>query len=58
MESGGFILFPGELLTTVKHIAFGHKFGPLFGDVGDIALQETVRCYTHPNHPQIYRVFN
>ena len=58
LESGGLIIFPGQSLNTNEHISFSRKFGPLFGDDGEMPLQETVSKYLHPNHPQIYRVSN
>jgi len=58
LESGGLIIFPGQSINTNEHISFSRKFGPLYGDKGEVPLQETVSRYLHPDHPQIYRVSN
>ncbi len=58
LEAGGLLVIPGQRLTTAQHIEFSSRFGPLFGAPGEMALQETVSRYLHPDHPEIYRVSN
>ncbi len=58
LEAGGLLVLPGQSLNTAQHIEFSSRFGPLFGAPGEMALQETVSRYLHPDHPEIYRVSN
>lgn len=58
LEAGGLLVISGQRLTTAQHIEFSSRFGPLFGAPGEMALQETVSRYLHPDHPEIYRVSN
>ncbi len=58
LEAGGLLVIPGQSLTAEQHIEFSSRFGPLFGAPGEMALQETVSRYLHPDHPEIYRVSN
>ena len=58
LEAGGLVVFPEQSMTIKEHIAFSRQFGPLFGEPGQLPLQETVSRYLHPDHPEIYRVSN
>ena len=57
-EVGGLIVIRDQILTSEDHINFSRNFGPLFGDLNNPPLQDTVSRYIHPHFPQIYRVSN
>ena len=58
LDAGGLLVVRDQDIASDKHVAFSHRFGPLFGAPGEDPLQETVSIYIHPDHPEIYRVSN
>ncbi len=55
-EADGLAVLREQKLTPEQHIEFSRQFGPLFGEAEQ--LQDTVKPYLLPGHPQIYRVSN
>ncbi|MAH83020.1 MAG: hypothetical protein CBB68_00720 [Rhodospirillaceae bacterium TMED8] len=57
-DAGGLMVIHDQQLSSEQHISLSRYFGPLFGDLGEQPLQDTVSQYIHPDYPEIYRVSN